>query len=110
MVEYRSGSLDATYHALAHPARRDVLQRLSEGAARITDLAAPHDMSFAAVSKHIRVLEEAGLVTRHVSGRDHWLELDATRLHGAVQWLDAYRRFWETGLDRLEQRLKTRRR
>src|SRR5215831_3166928 len=71
-----------------------------------TDSADRYDVSLAAVSKHIRVLEGAGLVRRFITGREHWLALEASRLEPASQWLDAYRRFWESGLDRLEARLR----
>ncbi|HEV2218162.1 MAG TPA: metalloregulator ArsR/SmtB family transcription factor [Candidatus Dormibacteraeota bacterium] len=108
MVEYRGASLDGTYHALSHELRRDVLQRLSAGPARISDLAAPADMSFAAVSKHVAVLESTGLLRRSIKGREHWLELEPTTLQPAALWLDGYRRFWEASLDRLERELRKR--
>jgi DNA-binding transcriptional ArsR family regulator len=106
VVEYSSGLLDATYRALAHPVRRAVLDRLSGGAARVTDLAAPFDSSLAAISKHVQVLEGAGLVQRTIRGREHQLALDAARLEPASLWLVSYRRFWETRLDLLEDRLR----
>ena len=108
MVEYRRASLDATYHAISHPTRREMLKKLSAGDARVSDLAAPHGISFAAVSKHIKVLEDAGLVKRSVQGREHWLRLEPSRLQSAAHWLDDYRSFWESRLDRLESRLKAR--
>ena len=107
MVEYRS-PLNSTYRAISHPVRRHMLQRLSTGAARISDLAGPHEMSFAAVSKHVGVLEEAGLIKRYIKGREHWLELEASRLRLAADWLESYRHFWEGSLDRLEARLRSR--
>ena len=106
MGEYRLSSLDSTYGAISHPVRRRLLERLSVGRARVTELAGLFDVSLAAVSKHIRVLEDAGLVRRAVAGRDHWLALEASHLQAASQWLDAYRQFWEAGLDRLEAKLK----
>ena len=106
MVEYRRATLDATYGAISHPVRRRLLERLSTGRARVTELADLFDVSLAAVSKHIRVLEGAGLVRRSVVGREHWLTLEATRLRPATQWLEGYRRFWESSLDRLEARIK----
>jgi DNA-binding transcriptional ArsR family regulator len=105
VVEYRNSALNAVYSAISHPLRRGLLQRLTAGQARVTELAGQFDVSLAAVSKHIRVLEAAGLVQRSISGREHWLVLEASRLEAASQWLDAYRRFWEAGLDRLEARL-----
>jgi len=102
MVEYSPGRLDATYAALAHPVRRDILARLRGGEERVTDLARPFDVSLAAVSKHIRVLEDARLVRRSVLGREHRLAIDARPLGEASGWLDAYREFWDRRLDALE--------
>jgi DNA-binding transcriptional ArsR family regulator len=109
MVEFDGGSLDATYHALSDATRRDVLQRLIAGPARITDLADARDISLAAVSKHIRVIEHAGLVRRSIGGREHWLALEPSGLRPASHWLDGYRRFWEASLDRLDHQLRRRR-
>lgn len=105
MVE-RSHELDSAYGALSHEVRRAVLDHLREGEARVTDLAAPFDISLAAASKHIRVLEDAGLVRRTVSGREHRLALDATPLRPAAEWLETYRAFWEGRLDALERHLR----
>ena len=102
MVEH---SLDAVYGAVSHPVRRRVLELLSPGPARVTDLAAPFEISLAAVSKHLGVLEQAGLVRRTVAGREHRLALEAAPLAPAAQWLAAYRSFWEDRLDALEARL-----
>jgi len=107
MVEYRAGQLDAVYAAISHPVRRSLLERLRPGDARVTELAAPFSMSLAAVSKHINVLESAGLVRRTVHGREHQLALEASPLMTAASWLDRYRRFWEDRLDLLEARLRT---
>jgi DNA-binding transcriptional ArsR family regulator len=106
LVERSAVALDAVYGAISHPVRRSLLERLSGGTARVTDLADRYDVSLAAVSKHIQVLERAGLVRRVVNGREHWLALDASRLEPATRWLEAYRRFWEASLDRLEARLR----
>jgi len=106
MVEYRDDQLDATYAAISHPVRRAVLQRLKGGDARVTELALPFGMSLAAVSKHIRVLEEAGLLDRSVHGREHRLALNPSRLRPAASWLDSYQAFWEDRLDHLEARLR----
>lgn len=106
MVEYRSEALDRVYAALADPTRRAILTRLTRQEARVTELAAPFDMSLNAVSKHLRVLEEAGLICREVRGRDHYLSLDATPLQEAAAWLETYRQFWSKRLDRLEAFLR----
>jgi DNA-binding transcriptional ArsR family regulator len=108
MVEYREGSLDATYGAISHPVRRALLEQLRLGEARVMELANPYSMSLAAVSKHIRVLEEAGLVRRTVKGREHHLTLNPSPLLPAARWIDAYRAFWEGRLDALEARLAER--
>jgi DNA-binding transcriptional ArsR family regulator len=106
MVESRRGELDAVYAAVAHPVRRRLLELVAPAPARVTDLAAPFEMSLAAVSKHIRVLEDAGLVRRQITGREHRLRLEPTPLAPAAGWLDSYRRFWEARLDALESRLR----
>jgi DNA-binding transcriptional ArsR family regulator len=106
MVEHREAELDHVYGAISHPVRRSLLEQLTVDRARVTDLAGHFNVSLAAVSKHIRVLEDAGLVRRSITGRDNWLALDASRLEPASRWLDTYRRFWEAGLDRLEAQLK----
>ena len=102
MVEYQSPTLDCVYAALADPTRRAILSRLTEQEARVTELAEPFSISLNAVSKHVRVLEDAGLIRREIRGRDHYLSLDATPLQEATAWLEAYRQFWTTRLDRLE--------
>lgn len=106
MVEYHDERLDAVFAALAHPVRRGVLGRLGPDGARVTELAAPFEISLAAVSKHIRILEDAGLLQRVVRGREHRLTLLAAPLFSADRWLDSYRRFWEPSLDRLEASLR----
>jgi DNA-binding transcriptional ArsR family regulator len=106
MVEYQRSELDAVYAALSHPVRRSLLEHLTPRGARVTELAAPYPMSLAAVSKHIRVLESAGLVRRTIVGREHQLALEPTPLMSASTWLDSYRRFWDDRLDLLEARLR----
>lgn len=94
--------LSATLHALADPTRRAILARLAQGEAAVTDLARPFAMSLPAVSKHLKVLEQAGLISR---GRDaQWrpCRLEPERLKEAADWLERYRIFWEARLDRLE--------
>ena len=102
MVEYSPPRLDLTYAALSDPWRRAILDRLTGGRARVTEIAAPFDISLNAVSKHLKVLERAGLVTRTVTGRDHWLSLAAEPLMEASSWIETYRLFWERRLDALE--------
>ncbi len=106
MVEYSEQYLDQTYAALADPTRRAILMRLAQGEARVTEIAEPFAMSLNAVSKHVRVLERAGLVRRRVEGRDHYLALDAEPLQAASAWIDTYRQFWEERLDALESFLQ----
>jgi DNA-binding transcriptional ArsR family regulator len=110
MVERSDTVLDATYGALGHDVRRQMLNALREGDARVTDLAAPFDMSLAAASKHIIVLEHAGLIRRTVVGREHRISLEAGPLAPASDWLGSYRRFWTGRLDALEDHLRERRR
>jgi DNA-binding transcriptional ArsR family regulator len=110
VVEYSSRKLDAVYAAIAHPVRRRVLNQLRARGATVTELAAAHPMSLAAVSKHIRVLEDAGLVRRTIVGREHRLTLEPAPLGAAAGWLDTYRAFWEERLDLLEARLRSRKR
>lgn len=102
--------LDRAYAALADPTRRLLLEALRDGAARITDLAAPLPMTFAGVSRHIGVLESAGLVRREVRGREHWLSLHQDGLTPAQQWMDEQADFWSTRADALATRLRRKRR
>jgi DNA-binding transcriptional ArsR family regulator len=98
----KADSLTSTFAALADPTRRAILARLSSGEASVTELAAPFEMSLPAISKHLKVLERAGLITR---GRDaQWrpCRLEPRPLKSAADWLEHYRVFWEESLDRLE--------
>jgi DNA-binding transcriptional ArsR family regulator len=95
--------------AIAHPSRRAILARLSNGPARVTEIAAPFDMSLNAVSKHLKVLEAAGLIHREKQGRDHVIELRAAPLRNVSLWVHEYERFWNEHLDRLEQFFKQKR-
>jgi DNA-binding transcriptional ArsR family regulator len=106
MVKYSSRTLNQTFAALADPTRRRILAHLARGDRRVTDLARPHAMSLPAVSKHLRVLEKAGLLRRRRYGRVHEMQLDAKPLKKAAQWVEEYRRFWEGSLDRLAQYLE----
>ena len=101
MVEY-STHLDAVFHALADPTRRAMLGHLAERELTIGELATPFHMSFAGASKHVRVLENAGLVKRTIRGRTHLCRLEAARLAEADAWLRRYERFWNAKLDALE--------
>ena len=105
MVEYRSKVLDRTFGALADPTRRRILAQLARGEACVTNLARPHAMSLAAVSKHLMVLEKAGLVKRRRDGRVHTLALETQPMQEAQAWLDRYRKFWEANLDQFEKYL-----
>ena len=101
MVKYSSSTLNRTFAALADPTRRRILAHLARGEQRVTDLARPHAISLPAVSKHLRVLEKAGLLRRRRYGRVHEMQLDAKPLKQAAQWVEEYRKFWEGSLDRL---------
>jgi DNA-binding transcriptional ArsR family regulator len=105
MVEYSSRLLDRTFGALADPTRRRILAQLAKGDECVTDLARPHAMSLAAVSKHLIVLEKAGLVKRQRKGRVHSLALEAKPMQEARAWIDRYRKFWEGNLDQFEKYL-----
>ena len=95
-------ALDTVLTAIAAPTRRAIIDRLARGPARVTDVAQPFDMSLNAVSKHIKVLEGAGLVRRVKHGREHTLELDAEPLQQVTTWVLRYEQFWTERLDRLE--------
>ena len=101
--------LDRAYAALADPTRRRLLEALRTGDARITDLAAPLPMTFAGVSRHVGVLESAGLVRREVRGREHWLSLQPDGLAMAQQWMTEQTNFWSTRADALAARLRRKR-
>lgn len=98
--------LDRTYGALADPTRRRLLEALRDGDARISDLAAPLPMTFAGVSRHVGVLEAAGLVRREVRGREHWLSLQPEGLSAARRWMDDQADFWSARADALSERLR----
>ena len=100
--------LDRTYAALADPTRRSLLVALRAGEARITDLAAPLPMTFAGVSRHIGVLETAGLVKRQVRGREHWLSLQPEALTLAERWIGEQTSFWGRRAQALAARLEQR--
>jgi DNA-binding transcriptional ArsR family regulator len=106
MVKHSEADLDATFAALADGTRRAILARLASGEASVTELAKPFDMSLPAISKHLKVLERAGLIAR---GRDaQWrpARLDAGPLKEVADWVDHYRKFWEESFDRLDEYLR----
>ena len=110
MVEQSPASLDRVFSALSDPTRRAMLRRLSGGARTIGELAEPFDMSFAAAAKHVKVLEQAGLLSRTIEGRSHRCRLAAGPLAAADRWLAYYERFWTLRLDALESALTARKR
>src|SRR5881409_2287347 len=97
--------LSATFAALADPTRRAILARLASGQASVTELAGPFEMSLPAISKHLKVLERAGLITRGREAQWRPCRLRAGPLKDAADWVEHYRRFWEQSLDRLEDYL-----
>ena len=103
-------NLDNALSALSHPSRRAIIARLSDkGPARVTDIAKPFDMSLNAVSKHLKVLERAGLVHRKRIGRDHVIAFDAKPLREMARWLHSYERYWNHHLDRVEDYFRAKR-
>ncbi len=98
--------LDDTLIALADDTRRGILKRLSSGDARVTEVAAPFEISLNSVSKHIRILERAGLVRRRVAGRDHFLSLERKPFDELTEWMLKTRDFWSGRLDELEAALR----
>ena len=94
--------LDEAFSALSDPTRRAIVERLARGPRRVTELAEPFDMSLAAVSKHIQVLERAGLVKRTREGREHVLSLDARPMREVARYASKFEKFWNERLDRLE--------
>jgi DNA-binding transcriptional ArsR family regulator len=107
MVKYSSSTLNRVFAALADPTRRRILADLARGNERVTHLARPHRMSLPAVSKHLRVLEDAGLLRRRRYGRVHEMRLETKSLKQAAAWVEQYRKFWEGSFDRLADYLET---
>ncbi|HEY0660022.1 MAG TPA: metalloregulator ArsR/SmtB family transcription factor [Lysobacter sp.] len=106
MVDKDSGRLDAVFQALADPTRRAMLRDLAASPRTVGELAAPYDISLAGASKHIQVLERAGLIQREIQGRVHTCRIDARPLHAGAEWIRHYERFWNQKLDALEALLK----
>lgn len=109
MVKYSQDALDATFTALADPTRRAILARLARGEASVGELAEPFEMSLPAVSKHLRVLENAGLLLRQKDGRVRRCHLIGAPLGEAADWISRYRRFWEDQLESLARYLEEQR-
>ena len=109
MVQYQQ-EVDRTFAALADPTRRRVLERLGQGRATITELAEPFGISLTGMKKHVRILEEAELVTTEKVGRVRWCSAGPRRLEDVQQWTQAYRRMLDERLDRFEQMLERNRR
>jgi len=103
VVKHSQGELDTLFSALADPTRRDILVRLAEGDSPVTELAEPLPISLPAVSRHLRVLESAGLVARRRDGRVHRISLVAEPMVDALEWMAVFGRFWEHQLDALER-------
>jgi DNA-binding transcriptional ArsR family regulator len=101
-----SDQLSATFAALADPTRRAILARLIEGEATVTELAEPHDMSLPAISKHLKVLKRAGLVSRRRNAQWRPCHLEAAPLQDATSWLERYRQFWDASWTRLDEHLR----
>jgi DNA-binding transcriptional ArsR family regulator len=107
MVKYSTAPLDAIFGALADATRRAILARLARGEAMVTELAAPFRVSLPAISKHLRVLESAGLLQREIDGRVHRCRLAAEPMKNAAAWIEQYRVFWESQFDALAKYLDT---
>lgn len=106
MVELEPPQLNATFHALGDATRRRMLRELAAGERSVGELARPFSISLAAASKHIKVLEHAGLIRREVRGRTHWCHLDPGPLATANEWLSFYEHFWTSRLDVLDRLLR----
>lgn len=100
-----SAELDGVFFALADPTRRAIVERLALGEATVGTVAAPHDMAMPSISKHVKVLEQTGLIARRVVGREHWLRLRPEGFRSPAEWFSHYQQFWTASVDRLEQLL-----
>jgi DNA-binding transcriptional ArsR family regulator len=100
------GNLDATFAALADPTRRAILARLALGETSVTELAGPFEMSMPAISKHLKVLEKAGLIERGREAQTRPARLNPAALKNAADWIEEYRKFWEQSFDRLDAYLR----
>lgn len=107
MVNSPPQPLDLVFSALSDPTRRAILERLARSEASVTELAAPFEMSLPAISKHLRILENAGLIAREKEGRVHHMRLSAAAMKDAAEWLAHYRRFWDDQFDNLADYLNS---
>ncbi|MEK3884269.1 metalloregulator ArsR/SmtB family transcription factor [Paenibacillus sp. PL2-23] len=109
MVEYmdeqNEEKLDQIFHALSDSTRRGMLRLMTQGNRTVSELAEPFDMSLAAASKHVKVLEHAGLLRRSVQGRTHYCSLESATMAQAMKWLSFYERYWSSRFDALEKAL-----
>ena len=105
MIASQPQKLDRVFLALGHPVRRQILMRLAHGAATVTDIAEPFEMSLNAISKHLKVLEKAGLIQREVLGREHYCRISPESLKEVSDWLAYYQAFWTSRLDAMEHEL-----
>jgi DNA-binding transcriptional ArsR family regulator len=105
-VPLSDDQLDRAFHALSDPTRRAILARLADGDAGVLDVAAPFAMSQPAITKHLRVMEEAGLISRHRLARRRMCHLEPQRLKQLSDWVGSYREFWEESFDRLDELLE----
>ncbi|MEO7359162.1 MAG: metalloregulator ArsR/SmtB family transcription factor [Gemmatimonadaceae bacterium] len=110
MGEYNSAQLDAVFNAVSDATRRAILAQLATASARVTDVASAFPISLNSVSKHVRVLERAGLVERTILGRDHILSLNASAMIEADEWMAYYRKFWTDRLEALDKMVQRKRR
>lgn len=108
MVKYGAAprKLDMAFGALSHPIRRGILARLASGEATVSELARPYRVSAPAITKHMRILEDAGLISRRKQGRERHCRLEAERMRQAQEWLERQRALWNARLDRLERYIK----
>src|SRR5437762_11115475 len=105
MLASQPQTLDKIFLALGHPVRRQILVRLAQGTATVTDIAEPFEMSLNAISKHLKVLEKAGLIQRRVLGREHHCRIRPEALEEVSNWLTYYQAFWTSRLDAIEQEI-----
>ncbi len=106
----QSQTLDRVFLALGHPVRRQILLRLTQGSTKVTDIAEPFDLSLNAISKHLKVLERAGLIQREVLGREHYCRIRPEPLEEVSNWLVYYQAFWTSRLDAMEREILARKR
>ena len=106
MVKSVAYDLDRVFHALSHPTRREILRHLTRRERSVSELARPHEMSLVAVSKHLKVLEDARLIRRRKDGSFHYLRLNPEALQTADEWIRRYEQFWSPRLDSLKQLLE----